>query len=223
MNTSPMQTIRLYGELGAKFGRVHRAHLDTNTPAEAVRYLRSQFPGIDAYLCGAKDKGVAFAVFRGKENITREQLTEPAGNGDIRIAPIIMGSKRAGALQTILGVVMMAVAVFIVGVSWGTLSGPGFALFSMGAAMAAGGIVQMLSPQPKFGGAKESSNQPSYVFNGAVNTEAQGHPVPLLYGRMRVGSAVISAGIEAAAYAPATPGAGPGTPGGNNKKNFYEA
>jgi len=36
----------------------------------------------------------------------------------------------------------------------------------------------------------------SYVFNGAVNTTAQGHPVPVGYGRMIVGSAVISAGID---------------------------
>lgn len=67
-----------------------------------------------------------------------------------------------------------------------------------------------------------SSNQPSYVFNGAVNTESQGHPVPLCYGRMRVGSAVISAGIEADDYAAATPGANTGVAGGNLKKNYYD-
>ena len=39
-------------------------------------------------------------------------------------------------------------------------------------------------------------NKPSYSFNGAVNTTAQGHPVPVGYGRLVVGSAVISAGID---------------------------
>ena len=39
-------------------------------------------------------------------------------------------------------------------------------------------------------------NKPSYSFNGAVNTTAQGHPVPVGYGRLIVGSAVISAGID---------------------------
>lgn len=38
-NNPTMRTIRLYGKMGAMFGRVHRVHLDTNTPAEAVRYL----------------------------------------------------------------------------------------------------------------------------------------------------------------------------------------
>ena len=36
-----------------------------------------------------------------------------------------------------------------------------------------------------------------YHFNGVVNTTAQGNPVPLGYGRMIVGSAVVSAGIYA--------------------------
>lgn len=36
-----LTTIRLYGKMGAMFGRVHRVKLDTNTPAEAVRYLCS--------------------------------------------------------------------------------------------------------------------------------------------------------------------------------------
>lgn len=210
-----IRTVRLYGKLGARFGRVHRFDLDSDTPREAIAALSAQFAGFSAWLMNAKDRGLTFAVFRGKENIGKDDLTAPAG-GDIRIAPVLIGAK-AGVLQTVLGAVLIALS-FV----------PAFAaaspyLLSSGIAMMAGGIVQMLSPQPKLGGnGRESSNQPSYVFNGAVNTEAQGHPVPLLYGRMRVGSAVISAGIEADNYAPATQGVGPGTPGGSNKKNFYE-
>lgn len=94
-------------------------------------------------------------------------------------------------------------------------------MFAAGIGMAAGGVVQMLSPQPKGRNGQESSNQPSYIFNGAVNTEAQGHPVPLLYGRMIVGSAVISAGIEADDYAPSTTGVSAGTPNWH-PKNPYE-
>lgn len=47
--------------------------------------------------------------------------------------------------------------------------------------------------------------------------------MPLLYGRMIVGSAVISAGIEAADYAPATAGVNTGTPTGSLRKNYYQA
>jgi predicted phage tail protein len=84
-------------------------------------------------------------------------------------------------------------------------------LIDLGVGMIVGGVVQLLTPMPK--GPKNTDspeNKPSYVFTGAVNTQAQGNPVPLLYGRMIVGSAVISAGINAEDYAPATAGVGPG-------------
>lgn len=201
-------TIRLYGEMGAKFGRIHRAHLDTNSPAEAVRYLCSQFPKAKAYLMNARDRGKAFAVFRGKENIKAEQLREPAGDADIRIAPIVMGSKEGGVLNIIIGIVLV-----VVGVIGDIYGGWGTPFITAGVGMIAGGVAQMLAPMPKAPGNRDRpENQPSYVFNGAVNTEAQGHPVPLLYGRMIVGSAVISAGINAEDYSPAGAGIGPGRP-----------
>jgi len=68
----------------------------------------------------------------------------------------------------------------------------------VGIAMVMGGVVQMLSPQQRGLSAKDNpDNGASYNFNGAVNTSAQGNPVPVLYGRMIVGSSVISAGIYA--------------------------
>ena len=62
--------------------------------------------------------------------------------------------------------------------------------------MFAGGVVQLLSPQQRSLSTKDRpENGASYNFNGPVNTSAQGGPVPLLYGRMIIGSATISAGI----------------------------
>jgi predicted phage tail protein len=216
-------TIRLYGEMGRLFGRVHRVFLDSNTPAEAVRYLCSQFPRARAYLTGASSRGVGFAVFRGKENLTAEHLNEPVGGDDIRIAPMLTGSKNGGVFSIIVGAILV-VAGYL-GETYGQVWGGGVwgpILVNMGIAMIAGGVIQMLTPLPKGGKAQDRpENAPSYVFSGAVNTQAQGNPVPLLYGRMIVGSAVISAGINAEDYAPATSGVGPGNPHWN-PKNPYE-
>ena len=61
-----------------------------------------------------------------------------------------------------------------------------------------GGVAQMLAPHAKGIGAKDSAeNQASYSFNGPVNTQAQGNPVPVGYGRCWGGSAVISGGVYA--------------------------
>lgn len=212
-----LRTIRLYGRLGAKFGRTFKFALDTNSPAEAISALSSQLKGFRQYLHDAKAFGIGFAVFVGKKNIEADDLGRPTTD-DIRIAPILLGSKSSGLFSIIVGAALIA-ASFIPGVGLVTAS----ILLKTGIGIAAGGLVQMLSPQPKALRAADSpQNQPSYVFNGSVNTQAQGNPVPLLYGRMIVGSAVVSAGISAEDYAPATGGVSGGVPLGNLKTNFYD-
>lgn len=192
-----LRTIRLYGKRGARFGRKFR--LAVNSPAGAVRALCAILPGFQQYLTRAKENGMAFAVFVGKQNLAKEQLQDPLGQEDIRIAPVLTGSKRGGVLNVILGVVLIVVGVWMNIVTPG--SGMGFV--QMGVAMAIGGVVQMLGPQPKGLGAQDSvENRPSYSMNGTVNTQAQGNPVPVAYGGhdtkgMLVGSAVISGGIMA--------------------------
>ena len=56
--------------------------------------------------------------------------------------------------------------------------------------VAPGLIMQALFKPPK---AKEQKETRSYLFGGTQNVAAQGIPVPLGYGRLRVGSAVVSA------------------------------
>lgn len=179
-----MTTILLYGKL-RQFGRSFR--LSVRSPAEAIKALCVQIPGLERFISNAKSRGIEFAVFRGSKNIGAKEL-DYAGAEVIRIAPIITGSKRAGLLQTIVGVILIAVS-FI----------PGFqALAAPGIALAAGGVIQMLSPQAS--GLKTSAapeNTPGYAFGSAKNTTASGNPVPLCYGKRRVGGAIISAAIYA--------------------------
>ncbi|MDX7988761.1 tail assembly protein [Xenorhabdus sp. 12] len=187
MNT--LRTIRLYGVLGARFGRIHQ--LAVSTPQEAIRALSVLIDGFERFLLTAKERGFTFAVFNGKRNLQHDELTFP-GEGDIRIAPVIIGSKKAGIFQTILGAVMVVAGAFL----WATPFGAPMIMSGVG--MMLGGVVQMLSPMP--GGLarrEDPDNKPSYAFGSPVNTVAQGNPVPIGYGRRRIGGAIISAGIYA--------------------------
>lgn len=182
-----LKTIRLYGKLGAKFGRVHR--LAVASAAEAVRALCVVLPGFESHLANAPG---GYTVFYGRENLQADQLAHPSGSDDIRIAPVPAGAKSGGIFAVVTGVVLIAAGFFTGGATWGP------AMMMMGAGMAIGGALMMLSPQPQGSASADSSaNSPSYGFNGAVNTEAQGNPVPLLYGELIVGSAVISGGVYA--------------------------
>lgn len=174
MNTTinpSLRTVRLHGVMASKFGRFHKFALETNSTAEAVRALISQHPAVSAYLVGAKDRGVGFTVFVGKRNITQDELQDPVGNEVIHIAPIIMGSKNGGILNIIAGIVLI-VGAAIYGVyteDWADA----YNVMWYGAAMIAGGAVSLLTPMPKGPKNRDSpDNAPSYVFNGAVNTQA---------------------------------------------------
>lgn len=188
-----LKTIRLYGKLGAIFGRVHR--YDVSSASEAIKALSVTIEGFQQYLMAAKRNGMAFTVLKGKRQLSGfDELKMGVGREEIRIAPIIIGSKRGGLFQTILGAALMAVAIWMPGVSIVASN----IMFGIGASLALGGVYQLLSPQPKGLTAREDpDNRPSYAFGGPVNTAATGVAVGLLYGRREIGGAIISAGIMA--------------------------
>lgn len=180
-----MQVVLLSGSLAKLFGRKHRVTTSGGF-RDIMGYFKSQFPGFERHMMESSDKGLRYAIFNGKHNIGEDDLEKPTGRDVIRIVPVITGSKRAGLIQTIVGVVLIAVGTWF-GQPWAVQLGIGLTI---------GGAMQMLSPQAKGLGTQDSpKNRSSYSFNGPVNTSVQGNPVPLLYGRMIVGSAVISAGI----------------------------
>lgn len=189
-----LREVRLYGRLGARFGRIHM--LAVSSAAEAIRALCVLVPGFERALADSDAHGVRYACFLGKRNIGEDDLHELVGADAIRIAPVIAGAKRAGLFQTILGAAILVVSAVTYN-AYGATAGWSM-MTSMGATLALGGSVQLLSSQQRGLSARDSpENGASYNFNGAVNTSAQGNPVPVLYGRMIVGSAVISAGIFA--------------------------
>lgn len=180
-----VRTIRLYGKLGTMFGRVHRFVADS--PAHAIAALSAMVPGFEKHLTESQDKGIAYAVFVGKKNVEEKMLSAPAGSDDIRIAPMIVGSKQSGLFQIVVGIVLV-VASFFTG---------GATLALLGGALVLGGAMAMLSPQPKIQSSEDrDGSKASYNFNGAVNTQAQGNPVPLMYGEGLTGSAVVGAAIR---------------------------
>lgn len=188
-----LRTIKLSGSLARQFGREHK--LAVSSPAEAVRALCALRPGFEKFLMEAKDKGIVFSVFSGRSNLSEEELQNPAGADTIRIIPVLQGSKRAGVLQIVVGVVLIAVGAVVQYALGGAPNMFSNYMYGAGISMIVGGVVAMLTPVPKNQERKDDERK-SYVFNGGVNVQAQGNPVPVLYGELIVGSAVISAGIS---------------------------
>lgn len=197
-----LKTLTLKGQAAKKFGKTHR--YDVADLREMIRAMCSQVPGFRKYMSNAHHHGVRFAFFREKENIGIEEFDMSATATEFTMMPIPEGAKRGGLLQVVVGAVALAAAYFTAGASLTALglsaaatTAASTALTGIGLSMVLGGVVQMLTPQPKFGAGASSSadNKPNYAFGAPVNTVAMGYPAPVLYGQREIGGAVISAGI----------------------------
>lgn len=129
-NKEVMITIKLSGSLAKEFGRVHQRLISTTK--EAVHALCATVPGFQKSLNSSKSRGLTFAIFRGKKNIGEDDLGYPVTGEDIHIVPVIIGSKKAGLLQTVLGAVLVVVGAL-------TYQYGGAMLVTAGAGMMAGG------------------------------------------------------------------------------------
>jgi predicted phage tail protein len=190
-----MKKIQLLGELGKKFGKSFM--LDVKNPAEAVRALCINFPEFKKHIIESEKRGIAYKVLVGKDSQSVEELHNPVGKQSIKFVPVLQGAG-GGITNIIIGAVLIAAAV--VGNIFFPANPVSPYLMNAGIAMVIGGVVQLLTPVPSINtdiANNQPDNKPSYAFNGSVNTTAQGYPVPVGYGRMIVGSAVISAGIVA--------------------------
>lgn len=197
-----MKTIILHGELGKRFGRHHK--FAVKTVGEAIRALKANFKGFESYMVGAHQNGVGFKIFVGPTSIKDyPEINYPSGERNvIRIAPVLMGSKSPVA-RILIGAALVITAVAITVLSGGTLSPLAANLLIagglIGASMIIGGVSQLLSPVPKEPDSPNYSDperKTSYIFSGPTNVSSQGRAVPVGYGRMIVGSVVVSAGLE---------------------------
>ncbi|WP_145279073.1 tail assembly protein [Pseudomonas sp. URMO17WK12:I11] len=194
-SNSTMTTVYLSGPLIRKFFRKKDYLLDSQNTWEVFRALKATLAGFEQEVKRLEALGMRFAIFRNRKNVGEDDF-ERGGATEVRIVPVVGGSKRAGGLQTVLGVVLIALAYFN---PFGYFSGPAVsAMYAAGAANVAGGVMQMLSPQAR--GLSQSGapeNLPSYAFGSAKNTIASGNPVPICIGERRWGGAIISASIYA--------------------------
>jgi predicted phage tail protein len=106
----------------------------------------------------------------------------------------------AGAFTSTTGAALVTGAA----TSFGTtafLAGASTLIGGLGTALIFSGIAQSLSPSPvqstsTYERGRDAAKFESFTFSGIVNTAKQGLPVPIAYGRVFVGSAVLSSGLD---------------------------
>jgi len=223
-----LKTVTLYGELAERYGK--NWNLDINSPSEAVRALCANNPTFKDFVGSSQDRGVGYKISVGKTYIEEvNEIYSPSGKQEIKIIPVVLGAKKKGVGTILLGIALIASGGWLAsaatqmaasGALGGAAAGAGAAIgpsglaglnaasavgsmvqgvaMKFGAAMILGGIGQLLAPTPP----AEVKDDENYAFNGAANTARQGVPVPICYGQLMVGGAVISSGITNENYSP---------------------
>lgn len=181
-----LREVRLYGELGKKFGRVH--HVAVKTAREAAQALAAIIPGFRQHLIEKSSPGYHVFVGGNKlhNNIGADLLDAPVGRGEpISIVPKVVGSKGNGFLQVVLGVVLIVVGVMTANPY----------LIQAGLTLTLGGIVQMLTPVTRQTKRDDLEQVSNYHFDGPTNQTREGSPIQIVFGRMIIGSSVVAQGI----------------------------
>ena len=206
-----MKVVKVYGALRKRLGQC-RFQFEADTPAQAIKALIANFPGLDKWLIDSEQDGVGYRVTIGKEKIGEAEagaLLLPWSERDVfSITPVIAGAGQ-GVGQILAGIGLVALALInpfgLATIGTFGLTAPIAitallpAVGSLGASLVLGGVAQMLSPAPTFSGferGKEAARLESFNFSGITNTVQQGMPVPICYGRCYIGSAVISSGLD---------------------------
>lgn len=189
-----MVNVRFYGSL-KQFGTEFR--LDCKTPAEVVHALTSQIPKLRQFI----QQGL-FTVRVGRDYLDNRYLEQGLSQhledkSTVHFTPTLKGSKRGGLFGVIAGAAIIAGALVLGPLGLGII-GSNAALLAggIGASLLLGGVAQMLTKMPSMKSGKEAEKKQSTSFSNLSNMAAQGRPVPLAYGRIRVGSLIISQGIE---------------------------
>lgn len=115
---------------------------------------------------------------------------------EIHVFPRSGGAKKGGLLQVVLGIVMIALAVWNPAFL-GTIGLTQGSLFLSGGLMLLGGILQMMMPTPQ--GYEESET--SKYLGASGNTVKIGTRIPLAYGNNRLAGHYLSFDVDAVDWA----------------------
>ena len=185
------RNIYLNGEIGQLFGNKWR--LNCKTIQEAMHAIDCMKGGMRRYLTDCTENGVGFTVQKGEDFLDNQTVGIELGKDDLIITPVPAGSRRQKSKGQSFVKIIVAVLMIYVGFKYGDPDQmeKGFQLLiSVGTSLALQGITELLTKEPD-----ELSEEQATLFNGPTNNTKSGIPVPLCYGKMEVGGAVVNFGF----------------------------
>ncbi len=178
-----MTKVVLHGILAQEFKKTF--NLSINRPKEVFEAIECNCKNFRNRIVDLANQGIHFSLLiNGKKITTVEELSIGLEDQQIDIVPLICG--QGGAFVAGVIIAAKAVGAFIAA----------NASFFIGIGMMA--LQMALAPKPEMKRPEStvSSAKQSFTFSSKANVAEQGIPVPVGYGRLRVGSVIIQSTVR---------------------------
>jgi|9_EtaG_2_1085328.scaffolds.fasta_scaffold00152_15 predicted phage tail protein len=177
-----LSTIRLHGVLAKRFGDELQFKVDS--VREGVQALLANFKDFKSVLRQYDFRFIADGV-----NLDRKDVCDAVYPFKVLdIIPVTEGDKmNSNTTKAIIGGVEIAAGIVFDAFSMGTVGNP---LIMAGVSTIAGAVINSFMKPPEYDQSGDAAT--SNIFDGARNVSKEGVAVPILYGRMKVGSLVAS-------------------------------
>lgn len=195
-----MTNVYLHGKLGKVFGEKHKFMV--SKPIDAIKALMANKKNFKKAFKTWGKEGKFYEIICDERIIENEnELLNPRKIKDIHICPVVLGAGGSGNkdlafLQIVVGVLLIATGVGLAG-GFANLSQAGFGAqlaFNLGVGFVVGGAMSLLFPPP-VPSFQSSVQSKSYLFSSLENSTVQGEPIPVGYGRLRIGSKIIETSL----------------------------
>lgn len=183
-----MTDVYLHGILAKEYQQHFKFNLKSST--HVLKAIDANREGFAARIFQLQEEGFYYDIVVNKKRIKKPQDFKTLdGASRIDLVPVIVGS----------GELIIAALI----PSAAAATGATATAYAVAAAVINMGIAFLLTPKPDLGlpaeqdiSAEAAAQKESYVFSGNVNLARQGTPLPLGYGRLKVGSSVVQASIR---------------------------
>lgn len=185
-----MTNIFLHGKLGQEFGQKFKFSICK--PKDVFQAIETIKDNFNKRIIELAKLGLQYSIVVDGQYISSEKELERRGKfSQIDIVPVIFGS---GVAALAVGAVALLGASVTTGLVSSFLLAVAFSAISIG-------IQALMAKPPSYNTPQgsvstTSSASKSFMFSNRENVAFQGSPVPLGYGRIRVGSAVIQENVK---------------------------
>jgi len=189
-----MTKVRLHGILAKEFGEFFSFKL--GRAKDVIRAIDANKKNFIKRINDLGKQGFNYTlVVDGKKVSDLSEIEIKKEHKNIEIVPMIAGSGPVAAtIITTIATVALTTAF-----TAGAISATAFVLGSLAIAVVGLGLQMLLAPKPDAGppiSATTKAFNESFSFSNKANVATQGTPVPVGYGRLKVGSQVIQFSVK---------------------------